>query len=87
MTMRTSKLLDSAAMPTATSAADLDQLLDDTVLSTWTGRTRGWFAKARMSGNGPPFIKIGRKVLYRRRAVLEWLAECERRPTSERGAA
>lgn len=85
--MRLPKLLNSTAMPHAASAADPDQLLDDTDLAALLGRPRGWLAKARMAGTGPRFIKIGRKVAYRRGAVLEWLAEHERQSTSEGGRA
>lgn len=37
----------------------------------------------RIRGDGPPFVKIGRKVFYRPQAVLDWLAEEEKRSTSE----
>ncbi|WP_457650858.1 helix-turn-helix transcriptional regulator [Profundibacter sp.] len=39
---------------------------------------------ARWAGNriGPPWVKIGRRVLYRRSAVAEWLANIERRNTN-----
>jgi hypothetical protein len=40
----------------------------------------------RMSGNGPPFTKTGpgrgARVLYRRSAVLAWLAQFDRDSTS-----
>jgi len=31
-----------------------------------------WLAKARMSGYGPPFIKVGRSVRYTPAAVQHW---------------
>ena len=36
---------------------------------------------ARWAGNriGPPWVKIGRRVMYRRSAVAEWLEKIERR--------
>lgn len=36
---------------------------------------------------GPPCIRIGRKVLYRRGAVRDWLLEQESRKTAGRGRA
>lgn len=36
---------------------------------------------------GPPCIRIGRKVLYRRGAVRDWLLEQENRKTAGRGRA
>src|SRR3954447_9514231 len=43
----------------------------------------GWLAKATMRGTGPPYIRIGGKVLYRESAVLDWLAAHERHSTAE----
>ena len=36
-----------------------------------------------LNGDAPPFVRIGRTVLFRKNAVLEWLRERERpaRPT------
>jgi predicted DNA-binding transcriptional regulator AlpA len=42
-----------------------------------------WVAKARMRGDGPPFVKIGRSVRYREGALREWLGSRTRRSTSE----
>lgn len=36
---------------------------------------------------GPPCIRIGRKVLYRRGAVRDWLLDQESRKTAGRGRA
>lgn len=36
---------------------------------------------------GPPCIRIGRKVLYRRGAVRDWLIDQESRKTAGRGRA
>jgi hypothetical protein len=48
-------------------------------------QVRGNFlAKLRCSGNGPPFIRIGGKIRYRRSALIAWLDGRERRSTSER---
>lgn len=32
-----------------------------------------WLAKARMRGDGPPFIKIGRAVRYSEATLLQWM--------------
>ena len=32
-----------------------------------------WLAKARMRGDGPPFIKIGRAVRYSEAALIQWM--------------
>jgi hypothetical protein len=43
----------------------------------------GW----RLRGGGPRFLKIGRRVIYRRRDLDNWLAARERASTSDRGKA
>jgi hypothetical protein len=40
-------------------------------------------AKWRLTGFGPPYIKAGRTVLYRKRDIDEWAANLLRRSTSE----
>lgn len=32
-----------------------------------------WLAKARMRGEGPPYVKFGRSIRYSEAAVLQWL--------------
>jgi excisionase family DNA binding protein len=44
--------------------------------------------KYRMTGiGGPPFVRIGGRVLYRRADLENWLAATLRRSTSEKMAA
>jgi predicted DNA-binding transcriptional regulator AlpA len=38
----------------------------------------------RVSGTGPRFVKLGRRVVYRRHDIEEWAAEHTLRSTSER---
>jgi predicted DNA-binding transcriptional regulator AlpA len=42
-----------------------------------------FLAKARMRGDGPPYILIGRAVRYSQSALLQWLKSCQRLSTSE----
>jgi hypothetical protein len=49
-----------------------------------SGRTLEGF---RLSGNGPPFRKFGRRVLYSRSDVLSWADAQLRISTSDRGEA
>jgi predicted DNA-binding transcriptional regulator AlpA len=42
-----------------------------------------WLAKARMRGDGPPFIKIGRAVRYSEAALIQWMKSRQRVWTSE----
>jgi predicted DNA-binding transcriptional regulator AlpA len=43
-----------------------------------------WLAKARMRGDGPPYVKLGRAVRYREGALVLWLRSRQRLSTSER---
>jgi hypothetical protein len=40
----------------------------------------------RQEGGGPPFYKVGRKVLYHQADLSAWLADCRRVFTTEAGA-
>jgi predicted DNA-binding transcriptional regulator AlpA len=42
-----------------------------------------WLAKARMRGDGPPFIKIGRAIRYSEAAIQQWMKSRQRLSTSE----
>ena len=50
-------------------------------------KSKDRIAKERISGDGPPFVKLGRGrtalIRYRRDAVVAWLAARERLNTSE----
>ena len=41
-----------------------------------------WLAKARMRGDGPPFIKIGRSIRYSEATLLQWMKAHQRLSTS-----
>jgi excisionase family DNA binding protein len=42
-----------------------------------------WLAKARMQGDGPPYIKLGRSIRYTEAALLQWMKSRQRLSTSE----
>jgi predicted DNA-binding transcriptional regulator AlpA len=42
-----------------------------------------WLAKARMSGDGPPYIRVGRSIRYSDAALLQWMKSRQRLSTSE----
>ena len=45
--------------------------------------SESWLAKARMRGDGPPFIKIGRAIRYSEAALLQWMKAHQHLSTSE----
>ena len=42
-----------------------------------------WLAKARMRGDGPPYIRIGRSIRYTEAAIIQWMKSRQRLSTSE----
>ena len=40
-------------------------------------------AKKRLNGDGPPFVRIGRAIRYRRSDLDAWMARSVRQSTSE----
>jgi predicted DNA-binding transcriptional regulator AlpA len=42
-----------------------------------------WLAKARMRGDGPPYIRIGRSIRYTEAALLQWMKSRQRLSTNE----
>jgi len=66
------------------AANSREPLLKPEEAGEYLGFTPGWLAKLRMrGGDGPRFIKLGRKVRYERSALDEWIAAGRARSTSE----
>ena len=42
-----------------------------------------WLAKARMRGDGPPYIRIGRSIRYSEAALIQWMKSRQRLSTSQ----
>jgi predicted DNA-binding transcriptional regulator AlpA len=38
----------------------------------------------RLTGTGPKFVRLGRRVFYRRQDVEAWIIDCTRQSTSEK---
>lgn len=52
-------------------------------LAERTGIAASTWSKRRVTGDGPPYIKAGRRVLYRWRDVEAWFATQARTSTSD----
>jgi hypothetical protein len=94
--VRRTKSVSTDALPIAPSqrfsspgtqpenSTGIEPLLDDHDLEMITGRARSSWQKARLTGQGPPFIRLGRLVRYRAFDVEAWLnAHPSLRSTSE----
>ena len=51
--------------------------------SRWSGLSVSTLNKLRLSENGPPYLKLGRRVLYDLRDLEAWARERKRHHTSE----
>ncbi|WP_265562802.1 helix-turn-helix transcriptional regulator [Sphingomicrobium arenosum] len=59
------------------------RLLDTAVASEMMGVSKSYLSKLRVTGGGPRYVKIGRRVAYRSEDLQEWLISCIRASTSE----
>ena len=57
-------------------------LLNVTEAAKWLGLSVSGLAKMRMSGAGPEFLKLGRRVLYHPDALAAWTRSLSRCVTS-----
>ena len=66
----------------------LADYLDKPTLARELGRTIRTLDRMLLHGDGPPCVRIGKRVLFRRQAVLRWLLEREKstRPQGKRSA-
>ena len=73
--------------PAQTDDTGQGQLLSEKAACGYLAVSRSFLAKARMNGRlsghtaGPPFIKLGRAVRYRRSDLDQWLNEHRHVPT------
>jgi hypothetical protein len=60
--------------------ADSDELLDEDAAAVAVGkRNKRTLKRWRDFGEGPPFIKVGRTIYYRRQAIRDWLLSQEQK--------
>ena len=71
-------------MSDTTSPDDLLLMPEVAVITRRSVDTLRWL---RARGDGPPAHRAGRRLYYRRGAVMEWIAEQERAQTADRSAA
>lgn len=60
-----------------------ETLLNTLQLAARTGIAESTWNKRRLTGDGPSYIKAGRRVLYRWSDVEAWLTDHSRRSTSD----
>ena len=76
MTSRTQLSSDS-------ESARVERLLTARDAANLLRLSSSWLAKARMRGDGPPYIKLGRSIRYSEIALLLWMRAHQRLSTSQ----
>lgn len=56
------------------SGPDPESLLSEAQTCELTGLAERTLQRKRLDGTGPRFVKLGRRILYRRADVLAWIA-------------
>lgn len=56
----------------------LPELMDEKELCGYLGKSIAWAQRARFEGNGPRYVKAGRKPLYPVEFVNDWLMKSAR---------
>jgi Helix-turn-helix domain len=67
----------------APPAGDLE-LLTPKETATFLRLSVSWLAKARMNGEGPPFMLFGRSVRYSKETLVRWTKSQQRICTEHR---
>ena len=65
------------------SRLDGERLLTPREAANLLRLSLSWLAKARMRGDGPPYVKLGRAIRYREGALVQWMKSRLRLSTSE----
>ena len=60
-----------------------EMLIDTDAAAKRLGLSASWLTKARMSGDGPVFVKANKRVLYRPEDLRIWVETHRRRSTSD----
>jgi predicted DNA-binding transcriptional regulator AlpA len=60
------------------------EFVDTRELAQVTGISKSTWDKRRLTGNSPPYIKVGRSVRYHLQTAISWMKNRSRHSTSER---
>ena len=66
---------------------DPSELVPDGETARLLDKKRNTLAGWRCAGEGPAFVKVGRRVYYRRADIMAWLGTQRREPTRKAVAA
>jgi predicted DNA-binding transcriptional regulator AlpA len=66
-----------------TNTETISALLNARKAADWTGLSASTLAKLRLSGDGPTYAKLGRRVVYRLHDLETWIEAHRFKSTSE----
>ena len=78
-----SKDIPQPKMPVAKPPTAIATLLTPNEAAAVLKVSLSWLAKARMRGDGPPYIRVGRSIRYGEAALIQWMKSRQRLSTSE----
>ena len=70
-------------VPISKTSVGIERLLTPKEAADLLRVSMSWLAKARMRGDGPPYIRIGRSIRYSEAALHQWMKSRQRLSTSE----
>jgi len=70
-------------VPISKTSIGIERLLTPKEAADLLRVSMSWLAKARMRGDGPPYLRIGRSIRYSEAALLQWMKSRQRLSTSE----
>jgi Helix-turn-helix domain len=70
-------------VPASKITIGIERLLTPSEAAARLRVSMSWLAKARMRGDGPPYIKIGRSIRYTEPGLVQWTKSRQRLSTSE----
>jgi hypothetical protein len=73
----------SPSFTTSRAAVPAPRVLNTSAAAAYCGSAKSTLEKRRLTGGGPPFIKLGRRVVYDPTDLDSWLASNRRTSTSE----
>jgi predicted DNA-binding transcriptional regulator AlpA len=71
-------------IPAPKTDSDFERLLTPKETAEFLRVSESWLAKARMRGDGPPYLLFGRSIRYGGGGLVRWMKSCVRQSTSER---
>ena len=74
-------------MPPTNTPSGPDPLMNVEAAARLCGCSTSFLNRLRLTGGGPAFVKLGRRVAYDPADLRVWLASCRRTPTSQLKAA